>query len=322
MRLHIAPTLGGLDLVDITPARVRSWRAELLRAGLGAVTVAKAYRLLRTIMQTAVEDRLIGGNPCQIRGASVERSPERPTLTIDEVYAIANAMPGRYRLLVLLATFCSLRWGELAALTRANLDAVDGWVHVRNGVVELKDGSLVVGAPKSAAGRRVVAIPTSLLREVRDHLKDFVKPEAEALVFVGPEGGAPRRSNFQHHWNNALREAGVSGVHFHDLRHTGNTLTAQAGATLSDLMARMGHSSPRAAQIYLHTTSQRDRAIADLLDGLVRGKQSAKHRHRKRRRRAQGSRQAPRERARGGHAGKLADHDRSTGADDQAVDLG
>ena len=103
-------------------------------------------------------------------------------------------------------------------------------------------------------------------------------------MFAGPKGGALRRSNFQHHWKDALKEAGVTGAHFHDLRHTGNTLTAQAGATLSDLMARMGHSSPRAAQIYLHTTSQRDRAIADLLDGLVRGKQAAKHRQKKRRR--------------------------------------
>ena len=62
----------------------------------------------------AVDDRLIRMNPCRIKGASVERSPERPVLTVAEVYAVAGAMPKRYRLMVLLATFCSLRFGELA----------------------------------------------------------------------------------------------------------------------------------------------------------------------------------------------------------------
>ena len=67
----------------------------------------------------------------------------------------------------------------------------------------------------------------------------------------------------------ARAKAGVPEVHFHDLRHTGTTLTAQSGATLSGLMSRMGHSSTRAARLYLHTTSERDRAVADALNGHV-----------------------------------------------------
>ncbi len=64
------------------------------------------------------------------------------------------------------------------------------------------------------------------------------------------------------------------GVHFHDLRHTGNTLTAQSRATLADLMARMGHASTRAASIYLHTTSERDLAVAAALDRFLPPKAS------------------------------------------------
>lgn len=269
VRLHISPTLGRYPLADLTTPRIRAWRTALLDAGVGPVTVAKAYRLLRTVLQTAVEDRFIRRNPCQIKGASVERSPERPTLTIPQVFAIANGMPPRYRLLVLLATFCSMRWGELAAVTRTDLDGVGGWVHIRHGVVELGDGSLVVGPPKTAAGRRAVAIPANLRAVVLAHLDEFVGADRAAFVFAGPKGGPLRRSNFQKHWRVALESAGVEGVHFHDLRHTGNTLTAQAGATLSDLMARMGHASTRAALIYLHTTSKRDRQVADALDQLL-----------------------------------------------------
>jgi integrase len=61
----------------------------------------------------------------------------------------------------------------------------------------------------------------------------------------------------------------VPGLHFHDLRHTGNTWAAKTGATLRDLMDRMGHSTTRAALIYLHKTSGRDRKIADALGKLV-----------------------------------------------------
>jgi integrase len=139
-------------------------------------------------------------------------------------------------------------------------------------VVELADGSLIVGPPKTAAGRRVVAIPSALLPEVRRHLAQFVRAEAHTLVSAGPKGAPLRRSNFTKWWAGALAGAGIDAeVHFHDVRHTGNTLAAQVGANLADLMARMGHASTRAAQIYLHTTSVRDRGVADALNPLLDG---------------------------------------------------
>ena len=66
-----------------------------------------------------------------------------------------------------------------------------------------------------------------------------------------------------HPWKRATDAAGLTGVHFHDLRHTGNTLAGEAGATLRELMDRMGHASTRAALIYQHRTTQRDKLIAD-----------------------------------------------------------
>ena len=135
LRIHIEPFLGKTALGEVTPARVRRWRADLLHSGVGPVTVAKAYRLLRAVMGTAVGDRLVRVNPCQIKGAAVEHSPERPVLTVDQVFAVADAMPERYRLLVLLATFGSLRWGELAALARDHVDLESGVVRVRVALV-------------------------------------------------------------------------------------------------------------------------------------------------------------------------------------------
>ena len=100
-------------MAGITAPRVRLWRQGLLDGGVGGSTVAKAYRLLRAVLNTAVDDDIIGRNPCRLKGAGNEPTPERPVISVETVYAIASAMPDCYRTLVLLAAFGSLRWGEL-----------------------------------------------------------------------------------------------------------------------------------------------------------------------------------------------------------------
>ena len=81
----------------------------------------------------------------------------------------------------------------------------------------------------------------------------------KGFVFVGPKGGMLRRNNFNPIWRKACVAAGVPDAHFHDLRHTGGTLAATTGATIKELMARLGHSSPRAAMIYQYATQGRDK---------------------------------------------------------------
>ncbi|WP_166346236.1 tyrosine-type recombinase/integrase [Phytoactinopolyspora limicola] len=218
------------------------------------------------MMNTAVEDGLIRRNPCRIKGAGDDRSPERPTLTVAEIAAVLAKIDRRHRVLVLLAAFTTLRLGELAALRRRDLDLDHGWITVRRGQVELKTGELVVKGPKSDAGKRRVAVPSDLLPALRSHVSAFAQPGPDGRVFAGPQGGYIRRQNFRRIWIKACKAAGISGVHFHDLRHTGNTLAAASGANLRELMERMGHSSTRAAVIYLHAANDRDRVIADAMN--------------------------------------------------------
>jgi integrase len=102
----------------------------------------------------------------------------------------------RFRALVLLATFASLRWGEVAALRRSGFNTRTRWVDV-------------------------------------------------------------------------VKDMGMPGLHFHDLRHTGNMLAAESGAGLKDLMARMGHDNVRAAMIYQHAVRGADKAITDAIDRKI-----------------------------------------------------
>jgi integrase len=137
-------------------------------------------------------------------------------------------------------------------------------------VVELVDGSRMVGPPKSAAGHRVVSIPPHIVQDIADHLEQWVGEGTDALVFSSPEGGFVRRGNFRRRqWDKAVAVVGVKSLHFHDLRHTGNTLAASTGASTKELMARMGHASPRAALIYQHATEDRDVHIAQSISEIV-----------------------------------------------------
>lgn len=292
VRLHLAPTFEATAIAEIKEARVRRWRKALLDDGVGEVTVAKAYRLLKSIMNTAVDDGLIRRNPCRIKGAGKETSPERPVLTMAQVFAVAGAIPQRYRLLVLLATFGSLRWGELAALRRSDIDLDAGLIRVERQTVELKTGELVTGPPKSDAGKRTVAVPGLLVDELRAHLKEYAGAGDDGLVFVGPKGAPLRRPNFSRIWAKALDDAGVPRIHFHDLRHTGNTFAATTGATLRELMDRMGHASTRAAVIYQHATAERGRAIADALGDMAEAVLTPKKKRKPAPRRASGTRRA------------------------------
>jgi integrase len=275
LRLHLAPTFGEMSIGDIRQEHVRAWRAAELRTGpqqhppFGPVTVAKAYRLLRAILSTAVTDRRIRENPCQIKGADKESSPERPVLSVPEVYQLADAIAPRYRALVLLATFGNMRWGELAGLRRRYLDLDGRRVRVVETVYEF--GQLVKGTPKSEASKRKITLPELIMPELRRHLDTYSAPGPDGFVFVGVKGGQLRRSNFSKPWAQALAKAGLSDdLHVHDLRHTGNTLAAEAGASLGELMNRMGHSSTRAARIYLHTREEREQQLAATLDRMAR----------------------------------------------------
>jgi integrase len=269
LRALITPHFPTATIAEVKLARVRRWRKKLLDSGVSPVTAAKAYRLLRAIMNTAVDDGLIRRNPCRIKGAGSETSPERPVLTIGQVYALAEAIGPRYRALVLLATFASLRWAELAALRPGDIDLNACAVRVTRQISYPPGGGHVFGPPKSRAGARVVPFADLIVPDLREHLEALL-PDA-ALVFTSPDGTPLRHSNFyRRNWMPALDATGLAGVHLHDLRHTGNQLVADAGANLRELMERMGHDSTAAALTYLHSTSARQRAIADAVGKTAR----------------------------------------------------
>ena len=268
---HVLPTLGDVRLSRLDTATVREWRSLLAKRGTSKTMIAKSYRLLRAILNTAVvEDELIVANPCKIKGAGEERADERPALSVVQVFGLVEMVPDRWRAFMLLMTFASLRWGEITALTRHDVDLEKRTVRVRRQFVTVP-GGLELSPPKSRAGVRIVSFPAGILPELLRHLDRFSVEGREGLVFPNEHGQPLRRGNFNKsvRWAQIRERLGVPGLHLHDLRHTGNTLAAQSGASLRDLMTRMGHDSPAAALIYQHSSRASDEAIAAALDAQL-----------------------------------------------------
>jgi integrase len=273
---HIDPILGNVPLGEIDAPRVRGWRAKLLDTGVSATMVAKAYRLLRAILMTAVDDGILVRNPCRIKGGGSEPTPERPSLTVPQVFDLAEKVPARYGLLVLVAAFGSLRWSEATALRRRDVLRL-GVIWIERAHVERSSGKIEVGPPKSRAGQRTIVLPRPIALLLDAHLKDNIGADPDTLIFTGDTGVALRRSNFnrQANWTKNVADIGVPGLHFHDLRHTGNVMASDSGASLRDLMARMGHDSMRAALIYQHRSKGGDRRIAEAMEKMIETKDEA-----------------------------------------------
>jgi integrase len=267
---RILPTFGPFPLKAITADAVRRWHAD---TGTKTPTLrAHSYGLLRSILGSAVQDQLIPVNPCHIRGAGTSKRVHRPKpATLDELEAITTAMPPKYRLMVLLGGWCAMRFGELAELRRSDIDVKSGVIHIRRAVARA-NGQAIVSTPKSDAGVRDVAIPPHLMPAVKEHLSTNITGGKDGLLFPAADGTshlAP--STLAKSFEKARAAAGRPDLRFHDLRHTGATMAAGAGASLAELMSRLGHSTPAAALRYQHAAAGRDHQIAVALSALVGG---------------------------------------------------
>jgi integrase len=262
----LLPVFGSITMRAITPESVRTWHA---RYGTSKPTSrSQAYSLLRTILGTAVQDGLLPSNPCHIRGAgNVQRVHKVEPATLDELEVMTKALPPRYRLMLLLAAWCAMRYGELTELRRKDIDVANGVIRIRRAVVRV-DGDFIVGTPKTDAGTRDVAVPPHLVRMVRQHLREHTEAGRDALVFPARDGEHMAPASLYKVWYPARRAAGRPSLRWHDLRHTGAVLAAQTGATLAELMGRLGHTTPGAALRYQHAAQGRDAEIARRLSAL------------------------------------------------------
>ena len=275
----IYPAFGDERIDQISAVDVDDWY-DALAPGRETIR-AHSYSLLRTIFASAAAERphpLVPYNPAQIRGAgNTKRMHHVQPASLEELRTIVEELPDRYKLMALLAAWCAMRFGALTELRRGDIDLRTGRVKVRRGVVRV-DGEFIIGPPKTDAGVRDIAIPPHLLPLVKDHLSDHTAPGRESLLF--PASGDSNRhmapATLYKVFYPAREAAGRKDLRWHDLRHTGAVLAAQTGATLAELMGRLGHTTPGAAMRYQHAAADRDTEIARRLSQLAHDDTSAR----------------------------------------------
>lgn len=256
---------------SVTAATVRDWRAKQMKTGTKTQT-SRAYGLLKAIMTTALEDQLIPRQPCTIKGGSHTSTGKAVVPPTDEELEVILATIKRdYLAMVLIAAVGGLRYGEVTALQASDVtverdDA--GAVHavridVNKQVVWVTGKGGNEGEVKALASNRNVAIFGDDARTIADHVKGKI---GQALLFpaVTDPTGYLHGTTFHRHWAKAREAAGRSDLTFHALRHYAGTSYAQAGATLKETMARLGHSSPQAAMRYQHAGNRDDELAARL----------------------------------------------------------
>lgn len=268
--VHILPTFGALPLDEITTAAVRAWRGLYSAEGRDAAG-AKAYGLLKAILQTAEDDELIPRNPCRLKGAgSAVKRRESIALTPGELAALAEAMPRRWRALTLVSGWCGLRIAEAAGLRRGDVDVAASELRVVQTAQYIgTPAHLVIGPPKPSAAHGPCSCRPTSRRRWR------ITSSARAVSRRGTSSGhgAYGQPISRHTVLAAFRTAsaaiGYEGMVWHDLRHTANTLAADAGASQATLQARMGHADPKVSSIYLHTSRSHDRELAAALSRMA-----------------------------------------------------
>ena len=199
--------------------------------------------------------------PLHDQGRWSGQDPERPIATIEQVFALADAIDRPYRIAVLLATFAGLRVGEILALTRERFDFEANSVVVVEQLQELKRGGYLVGPPKSDAGSRLVSLPDFMMEELSRHLAAVRGAGPQGRLFEGAKGGPLRRAVLQRAWDEARVKVGMEHLHFHDLRHTGNTLAAATGASTGSSWLGWAMPAPK-PPCATSTRRERDQAIA------------------------------------------------------------
>lgn len=182
--IHILTEFENVELRQIAPTGVRAWHGRLAKSDLHANTVAKIYRLFRTMLDTAVDDGLLRVNPVHIKGAAVERSVERPELDWDDVQRIAAAIHPRFSALVWVGATSGLRFGELTGLTRRHVDLDERTLRVEQALMFIRDKGPTLGPPKSVAAHRTITIPVSAAQILAGHLHSYAEEGPDAFVFT------------------------------------------------------------------------------------------------------------------------------------------
>ena len=265
LRSRILPAFGRRKLEGIRPSDVQAWVSSMNDGGLSPSRTRQAVIVLRMVMDTAVQDRLIGRNPCERVKLPRLKHEEAAYFEPEVIDRILAEIDEEYRVMFRVLAVLGLRWGEVAALRRRHVDLLRKRIRVEDSLAEIS-GKFVFGSTKSHAVR-TIPIPPSLITLLARHL-EAVDKSADALVFTGPKGGPFRyRYAYMAIWRPALERLELPTTGLHTLRHSAAARLISAGASPKAVQSVMGHRSAAfTLNVYGHVFETDLDALGEMLD--------------------------------------------------------
>ncbi|MEW5934348.1 MAG: tyrosine-type recombinase/integrase [Bacillota bacterium] len=280
VRKHIVPALGRIPIARLSPSHVQKLYADKLREGLSPRTVRYIHAVLHAALEDAVKEGLCGRNAAHLARPPEKEAKERPVLSEEESRILLDRLADpRLRIPAALALGAGLRRGEALGLRWCDVDLDGHRLYVSQTMQHIPGEGVAARPPKTAAGRRCVAIPGFLV----ETLREWRRRQLEARLAAGPAwqdhglvctraDGCPLDPEWlTRAFRNAIRKLGLPPVHFHDLRHTHATFLLKLGAHPRVVQERLGHSEVGVTLgTYSHVLPDMQEEAARRLDRLFR----------------------------------------------------
>ncbi|MGH8936074.1 MAG: tyrosine-type recombinase/integrase [Acidimicrobiia bacterium] len=270
LRSIILPTFGARTLAEVHPIEVRQWVADLEQRDYAPSTIAKAYQIVSRAFRVAVTDGIIARSPCrEVKLPKIETFEKR-FLSPAEVEELAKAIDARYRVLVLTGSYTGLRFGELAALRKDDLDPLRRTLRVDEQLSRQGTAKMVSSPLKTRKAQRNIGIPAFLAGELVTHLASY--PSSSDLIFSMARGGPLDYNRFRtRYWNPAVKLSVGQPCTPHDLRHTHVAILIAQGESPKYVADRLGHESTRTVfDVYGHLYEGVDEAASKRLEDVRR----------------------------------------------------
>lgn len=270
LRSIILPTFGARTLAEVDPIEVRQWVADLEQRDYAPSTISKAYQIVSRAFRVAVTDGIIARSPCrEVKLPKIETFEKR-FLSPAEVEELAKAIDARYRVLVLTGSYTGLRFGELAALRKDDLDPLRRTLRVDEQLSRQGTAKMVSSPLKTRKAQRTIGIPAFLAGELVTHLASY--PSSSDLIFSMARGGPLDYNRFRtRYWNPAVKLSVGQPCTPHDLRHTHVAILIAQGESPKYVADRLGHESTRTVfDVYGHLYEGVDEAASKRLEDVRR----------------------------------------------------
>jgi integrase len=270
LRVHILPVLGDVELRNLRPSTIQAWLRSREESAPSYVRVMLAN--LSAILSAAVEDGLIATNPCaspSVKAPVIEKRRVVPW-TVEQVQAVVDEHPERYRAVPVIAAGLGLRQGETFGLEVTSVDFLRRRVLISRQVKILK-GSPILAPPKGGRDREV-PLPDVVAVAISERMR--LHPARDGLVFTSREGGLLNRNYYNRHvWKPALRAAGVEPTRengMHALRHHYASVLLEGGVSIRALADYLGHADPGfTLRTYAHLMPESENRARSVVDASL-----------------------------------------------------